>query len=340
MKTLVYAAPEKVEIRDMVVPEPQEGQVRIKVKYCGICGSDIGIFTGKHPRAQAPLVLGHEFIGTIDAINGGSGKFKVGDRVSAYPLISCGHCFACETGIPHVCQTLKLIGIDVDGGIAEYVTCDESVLFKIDDSVSDKAASVIEPLAVIIRTVHQADFKALDSAVVVGAGPIGILTGIVLKHLGASKIIISDIDELRLDMCKEFGFETVNVKNDDLIDYVNNATNGVGVDVVFECSGSEVAALEMTKLCRIGGTICLTGVHKVPHAVNLQDVNFKEQTLIGSRVYTLREFGQAVAFAKEIAPELEKIVTHIVPLTESTKVFDLIKDPSEMTVKVVVDCEQ
>lgn len=340
MKTLVYAAPEKVEIREMAVPEPQEGQVRIKVKYCGICGSDIGIFTGKHPRAQAPLVLGHEFIGTIDAINGGSGKFKVGDRVSAYPLISCGHCFACETGIPHVCQTLKLIGIDVDGGIAEYVTCDESVLFKIDESVSDKAASVIEPLAVIIRTVHQADFKALDSAVVVGAGPIGILTGIVLKHLGASKIIISDIDELRLDMCKEFGFETVNVKNDNLIDYVNNATNGVGVDVVFECSGSEVAALEMTKLCRIGGTICLTGVHKVPHAVNLQDVNFKEQTLIGSRVYTMREFGQAVVFAKEIAPELEKIVTHIVPLTESTKVFDLIKDPSEMTVKVVVDCEQ
>ena len=340
MKTLVYAAPEKVEIREMAVPEPQVGQVRIKVKYCGICGSDIGIFTGKHPRAQAPLVLGHEFIGTIDAINGGSGKFKVGDRVSAYPLISCGHCFACETGIPHVCQTLKLIGIDVDGGIAEYVTCDESVLFKIDESVSDKAASVIEPLAVIIRTVHQADFKALDSAVVVGAGPIGILTGIVLKHLGASKIIISDIDELRLDMCKEFGFETVNVKNDNLIDYVNNATNGVGVDVVFECSGSEVAALEMTKLCRIGGTICLTGVHKVPHAVNLQDVNFKEQTLIGSRVYTMREFGQAVVFAKEIAPELEKIVTHIVPLTESTKVFDLIKDPSEMTVKVVVDCEQ
>jgi len=340
MKTLVYAAPEKVEIREIAIPEPKEGQVRIKVKYCGICGSDIGIFSGKHPRAKAPLVFGHEFIGTIDGINGGSGKFKIGDRVSAYPLISCGHCFACETGIPHVCQTLKLIGIDVDGGIAEYVTCDESVLFKIDEGVSDKAASIIEPLAVILRTMHQANMKALDSAVIVGAGPIGILTGIVLKHLGASKIIISDIDELRLEMCKEFGFETVNVKTDNLIDYVNDATNNVGVDVVFECSGSEIAAIEITKLCRIAGTICLTGVHKVPHAVNLQDLNFKEQTLIGSRVYTLREFGQAVTFAKEIAPELEKIVTHIVPLSESTKVFDLIKEPSEMTVKVVVDCEQ
>ena len=120
--------------------------------------------------------------------------------------------------------------------------------------------------------------------------------------------------------------------------YKRQATDHVGVDVVFECSGSEPSALEVTKLCRIGGMICLTGVHKVPHAVNLQDVNFKEQTLVGSRVYTLREFGQAVEYAKEIAPELEKIVTHIVPLAESEKVFDLIKDPSEMTVKVLVDC--
>lgn len=340
MKTLVYAAPEKVEIREMAIPEPKEGQVRIKVKYCGICGSDIGIYSGKHPRAAAPLVLGHEFIGTIDTINGGSGKFAVGDRVSAYPLISCGHCFACKMGTPHVCQTLKLIGIDIDGGIAEYVTCDESVLFKIPDQLSDKAASVIEPLAVIIRTMHQADFQTLDSAAIIGAGPIGILTGIVLKHIGASRIIISDVDEPRLKMCEELGFEMVNVRNENMTDYVNRVTDGVGVDVVFECSGSEPAAVTMTQICRIGGMICLTGVHKVPHAVNLQDVNFKEQTLIGSRVYTLREFGQAAAFAGEIAEELEKIVTHIVPLSESVKVFDLIKDPVENTVKVVVDCER
>jgi Threonine dehydrogenase and related Zn-dependent dehydrogenases len=339
MKTLIYAEPEKVEIRDMQIPQPQKGQVRIKVKYCGVCGSDIGIYTGKHPRAKAPLVLGHEFIGTIDEINGGSGKFKVGDRVSAYPLISCGHCFACKTGIPHVCQTLKLIGIDVDGGIAEYVTCDEAVLFLIDEKVSDKAASVIEPLAVIIRTIHQANFQMLDSAAIIGAGPIGILTGIVLKHIGASKIIISDIDEMRLAMCQELGFETVNSQNDSMIDYVNKVTDNVGVDTVFECSGSEVAALEMSKLCRIGGMICMTGVHKVPHAVNLQDINFKEQTLIGSRVYTLREFEQAVEFAKEIAPELEQLVTHIVPLSGAKSVFDLIKNPAENTVKVVIDCQ-
>ena len=338
MKTLVYAAPERVEVREMPVPEPKEGQVRIRVSYCGICGSDIGIYSGKHPRAKAPLVLGHEFIGTIDAINGGSGRFQVGDRVSAYPLLSCGHCFACKTGIPHVCQTLKLIGIDVDGGIAEYVTCDESVLFQIDDSVSDKAAAVIEPLAVIIRTMHQADFQLRDTAAIIGAGPIGILTGIVLKHAGASRIIISDVDEMRLAMCRKLGFETVNVKQESMTDYVNKVTEQTGVDIVFECSGSESSALEVTKLCRIGGTICLTGVHKVPHAVNLQDVNFKEQTLVGSRVYTMCEFGQAVEYAKEIGTELEQVVTQIVPLGEAHKVFDMIKDPSIMTVKVLVDC--
>lgn len=339
MKTLVYAGPEKVEVRDMKVPELKEGQVRIRVKYCGVCGSDIGIYLGKHPRAKAPLVLGHEFIGVIDEIKGQSKKFKVGDRVSAYPLISCGKCFACKTGTPHVCKTLKLIGIDVDGGMAEYVNCDEDVLFKLDDSLSDKAAAVIEPLAVVIRTLHQAKFKALDKAVIIGAGPIGILTGIVLKNSGASKIIISDIDRNRLKMCEDMGFEAVNVKNQNLIEYVDKATDGVGADVVFECSGSESAALDITKVCRIGGTICMTGVHKAPHAVNLQDVNFKEQTIVGSRVYTMREFGQAVEYAGKIKEDLEKIVTHIVPLKESEKIFDLIKDPNENTVKVLVDCE-
>lgn len=338
MKTLVYSGPEKVEVQERPPAELKEGQVRIKVHYCGICGSDIGIFSGKHPRAKAPLVLGHEFVGTIEEIKGGSSRFKVGDRVAPYPLLSCGECFACRTGIPHVCRSLRLIGIDVDGGIAEYVNCDEDVLFKLDDDLSDRAAAVIEPLAVIIRTMHQADFQMLDTAAVIGAGPIGVLTGIVLKNAGASRIIISDVDRERLKICRNFGFETVNVLDQDLAEYVALQTGGTGVDVVFECSGSASAAEQMTEICRIGGKICLTGVHKEPHAVNLQDVNFKEQTLVGSRVYTKREFGQAVQYAGRIADDLERVVTHIVDLKNADTVFGLIRDPQESTLKVLVDC--
>ena len=339
MKALVYTGPEKVEVQDVPVPEGRSGAAKIKMQYCGVCGTDIGIFAGKHPRATAPLTLGHEFVGTIEEIMDGSGKFAVGDRVVAYPLLSCGECLPCRTGHPHVCETLKLIGIDKDGGMADYAWVDEDVLFKVPDSMSDQVAALVEPLAVVVRSLHQAKFQILDSTVVTGAGPIGVLTAIVLKHSGASRIVISDVDEARLKLCADFGFETVNVRETSLVDYVNNSTNGEGVDIVFECSGAESTAAEMTKLCRVGGTICMTGIHKAPHAVDLRDMNFKEQLLIGSRVYTKREFEQTVAYAQTLTADLEKVITQTVPLSKSDGVFAMIADPSVNTVKVLIDCQ-
>ena len=339
MKALVYTGPEKVEVKDLPMPQPKAGAAKVKITYCGICGSDIGIFSGKHPRAKAPLILGHEFVGVIEEIKDAKRGFAVGDRVTAYPLLSCGHCVACRRGDKHVCKTLGLLGIDEAGAMAEYLWVDEDVLFKVPDEVSDKTAAVLEPFAVIVRELHQSGFKALDSAVICGAGPIGTLTGILLKHCGASRIIVSDMDEARLALCREFGFETVNIREKSIVDYVNETTNGDGADIVYECSGAEASALDATKLCRIGGTICMTGVHKMPHAMNLQDINFKEQKVVGTRVYTMYEFGQAVEYAKVINADLEKVVSHIVPIKESDKVFAMIADPKINTAKVLVDCQ-
>ena len=339
MKALVYTAPHKVEVQDVPEPKGRSGAAKVKMHYCGICGSDIGIFAGKHPRAKAPLVLGHEFVGTIEEIRDGSGRLAVGDRVVAYPLISCGECLACRTGHPHVCKSLKLIGIDMDGGIADHAWIDEDVLFKVPDTMTDKIAALVEPLAVVVRSLHQARFNVLDSTVVTGAGPIGVLTAIVLKHSGASRIVVSDVDQARLDVCKELGLETVNVKDTSLVDYINDSTNGEGVDIVFECSGAPSSAAEMTKITRIGGTICMTGIHKEPRPVDLRDMNFKEQNLIGSRVYTKNEFEVSVAYAQTIAEDLAKVVTQVVPLTQSEGIFDMIADPAVNTVKVLVDCQ-
>jgi threonine dehydrogenase-like Zn-dependent dehydrogenase len=339
MKALVYTAPRTVEVRDVPEPAGKPGAVRVAPSLCGVCGSDIGIFAGKHPRAKAPLVLGHEFVGRVDKLTEGASRFAIGDRVVAYPLISCGHCRPCRTGTPHVCESLRLIGIDCDGGMAEHVWVDESVLFKVDDAVSDRVAALVEPLAVVVRTLHQARFNVLDSAVVMGAGPIGLLTAIILRDAGASSIVLSDIDANRLAVCAGMGFEVVDTTKESLVERVRGKTGGSGADVVFECSGAESAALEMTRLARVGGTICLTGVHKAPHAVNLQEVNFREQTLVGSRVYTHHEFGQAVDYARRLAPELEKVVTQVVPLSSSDGVFDLIAAPDAVTLKVLVDCK-
>lgn len=336
MKALVYAGPKKAELRDVETGEKKEGQIKIDIIYCGVCGSDIGIYLGTHPRAKAPLVFGHEFLGV--AAEDGK-RIKKGDRVVPYPLLSCGHCKACRNGNEHVCNTLGLIGIDVDGGMCESVYVDEDVLYKVPEGVSDKAAAVIEPLAVLVHAIHMSGFEPLDTAVVAGAGPIGMLCAVMLKHAGASQIFISDVAEKRLEAARELGMIPVNPLKEDLGAVVKAATDGEGCDVFFECSGAAAAAVQMTDVTRVRGKICMVSVHKQPHEVNLRDVNFKEQTLVGTRVYTKDEFGQAVELTKKLESQLEKIVTHVVPLRESEKVFDMIADPECGTIKVVVDCK-
>lgn len=335
MKALVYEGEKKACLREVADPVGKKGTVKLSLKYCGICGTDIGIYGGTHPRARAPLIFGHEFLGTV--MEDGT-RFKKGDRVVPYPLLSCGKCLACRTGNEHVCSSLKLLGIDCDGGICESLYAEEEVLYKVPDDVSDIAASVIEPLAVAIRAVHQSGFKVMDTCAVIGAGPIGILTGIVLKFAGASKVFISDVSESRLKRAGELGMIPVNPLRESLETAVKEATDQEGCDTLFECSGAAVTAMQMTDIARVGGNICMVSIHKAPHEVNLRDVNFKEQHIVGTRVYTREEFRQAVELSKLLEPKLEQIVTHIVPLAKSEKVFDMIADPDCGTIKVVVDC--
>jgi 2-desacetyl-2-hydroxyethyl bacteriochlorophyllide A dehydrogenase len=337
MKALVYTGPREVEVREMPVPEGRPGMVKIRMHYCGLCGTDIGIFSGKHPRAQAPLVLGHEFVGTVaEAVPGG--RFSVGDRVVAYPLISCGDCYPCRNGQPHVCASLQLIGIDRDGGMAEYAWVDEATLFRLDDALDDESAALVEPLAVVVRSLHQARFQPLDRCVVLGAGPIGLLTALVLRRAGAGSVIVSDVQPGRLDLCRRMGFDCLDSGTGKLPARVAEATGGDGADIVFECAGAEPAALEMTRLARVGGTICMTGIHKAPHAVDLMAIGFKELTLVGTRVYTLREFGDSVALARDMAEELRPLITHRVPLSRAAGIFDLAATPEQNAGKILVDC--
>ena len=343
MKAIVYEGPNRAILEDRPVPVPKEGEVLIRVDYCGICGSDLGIRRGTHPRAKAPLILGHEFLGKV-AEDGK--KFRKGDRVVCYPLISCGRCLACRTGNAHVCNTLKLDGIDKDGGMAEWICMDEDKLFKVPEGVSDRAAVVSEPLAVIVHSMFQAGLKPLDTVVINGAGTIGCLTGIAAKYLGASKIWISDIAAKRLERAAGFGLMTVNSGKENLEEIVKAGTDGEGCDVLFECSGSQAAVSEATKVTRVGGHICITATHGQPHTVSLIDLNFKEQVMMGTRVYTKEQFARAVELTKELQPQLEKVVSHIIPLKEAADEnaagtpsgFAMITDPDSDTCKVVVDC--
>ncbi|MCE5234979.1 MAG: alcohol dehydrogenase catalytic domain-containing protein [Eubacteriales bacterium] len=338
MRALVYTAPNIVEVRDVPLGELQAGKARIRVKYAGICGTDMDIIAGRHQRARPPLVLGHEFVGTIEAINGDGGAFRAGERVTAYPLISCGICCACRMGLPNACHSLNLLGIDCPGGDAEYVDCDTATLARVPMGMTDAAAAVVEPFAVAYRAVRQAGFKPMDTAAIIGAGPIGLIVGTILKRFAASRVFISDTNPARLAIAEPLGLEPVLVPDEDFAARVAQNTPGGGADVAFECSGSADGALTMTKVCRTAGTVCIPGIHGTPRPVSLLDVQVKELRFVGTRVYTPLQFREAIDYALMMQGDLEKIVSHIIPLAEAASAFALIRDASILTGKVLIDC--
>jgi threonine dehydrogenase-like Zn-dependent dehydrogenase len=187
MKSIVYRNTQTITVEEKPIPEIGPGEALVKVAYVGVCGSDMNIYQGMHPRAKAPLVMGHEFSGVIEK---GPSEWPKGTPVTVYPLLSCGQCDPCRNGYAHVCNTLRLIGIDCDGAMAEFVKVPVEKLLKIPPNLSLKLGAFLEPLAVGVHAVRRSGYKPGDRAVVFGAGPIGLCVATCLKYFGASEVII------------------------------------------------------------------------------------------------------------------------------------------------------
>ena len=314
-----YLGLHRIEPVEVPRPEPQDEEALIRVDACGFCGSDIGIISGVHPRAQVPLTIGHELSGHIaDIRTSNPQQLHTGDFVTLFPLISCGHCFACRNGHSHVCRTLRLYGFDVDGGMAEYVSVPITSLVKLPAAMPPQVGALIEPLAVAVHGVSRAPISDIHTAVIMGAGPIGLLTAIVARAQGINQILVSDILPSRIALAAEFGFRALPA-GEPLKETVREITSGEGADVIFECAGASAGALEMTSLVRPRGTIINLSVFKTPPAVDMQAVNFKDLTIIGSRVYAREDFLQAISLAQTLP--LHRIVTHSFRLQEVAAAF-------------------
>lgn len=337
MKALVYEEPGKVVVREVPVQQ-RAGEALVRVALAGICGTDMAIIGGKHPRAKAPLIPGHEFSGIIESVESNTAGFKAGDRVTAYPLISCGKCIACRTGNSHVCNTLRLLGIDRDGAMAEYASVPLDMLFRLPDELDYDIAALIEPVAVCVHAIRESALKYRDTVLITGAGPIGLLTGLLLRSSGASGIYISEIDDFRLSMCRRFGLEPIDLKSQEIIPFIKEKTGGDGVDVLFEASGSADAAAQMTELVRPRGQILMLAVHKEPRPVDLRQINFKEIDMLGSRVYTRQDYELALPYCAAMADELRQVITHRVPLADGPSAFSIFTSPKENSLKVFIDC--
>jgi len=327
-----YLGPNRIETEVVPIPDIGSEEALIQVEACGFCGSDMNIMAGTHPRAKAPLTVGHELSGHIVKMGSVSAGWEVGEHVTIYPLISCGTCFACTHGNPHVCRELRLFGFDVDGGMAEFVKVPIGSLVRLPKDMPLKIGALIEPLAVAVHGVARTSFAEVGIAVVLGAGPIGLLTALVAQARGASHVIVSDVSPSRLELAKSLGLQAVKA-GAELLELVMTISHANGADVLFECAGHPSSAREMTSLVRSRGTIVNLGVFKNPVELDMQAVNFKEIQILGSRVYERKDFQGAIELAMQLP--LDRIVSHVFSLTEVALAFEQFRSSEACKVLVV-----
>jgi (R,R)-butanediol dehydrogenase / meso-butanediol dehydrogenase / diacetyl reductase len=319
MKAAVWAATDQVDVTDLPMPVVPEGWALVKVAYNGICGTDLGVLHGKHPRASAPLIMGHEISGWVE--QAGATGLAAGTLVTVEPLISCGDCRSCKNGLAHVCRRLGLYGIDAPGGMAQYVALPPGVLHAVGDGVDPRTATLAEPLAVAVHAVERSGMQVGDTVAVYGAGPIGILTALVARHAGAAAVVITEPSPWRRKVAASLGF-TVVAQGSTMAVTLAPLTDGEGADTTFDSAAHPSVAAELAATTRVRGRIVVVGVYKTPTPLDLQAVCFKEQTMIGVRVYTSADVTRAIELIASGVLGLDRFPTKAFDLTDVAAAFD------------------
>ncbi|MEM9847980.1 MAG: alcohol dehydrogenase catalytic domain-containing protein [Bacteroidota bacterium] len=337
MNASFYEGNHTLSVSDQSIVAPAKDEVQIKVAYCGVCGTDMHIFHGMmDKRVSMPVTIGHEMSGTIEAVGSEVKGFEKGEKVVVRPLDNRAE-KASDKGYSHICKDLKFIGIDSPGAMQQYWNVPAFTLHKLSEQTDLKLAALVEPLSVACHDVRLSKLQADEVAVVLGGGPIGMLVAMVAKSKGA-RVIISEVNPVRLELAKELGFETVNPAETDVVAFITQETDGRLADVVYEVAGVQATVDLMTEIAGIRSRIVMVAIHGQPKAVNLFQMFWKELQLIGARVYEEEDYEEAIALVTANELPFEKMITKIAPLTNIQSVFEGIdKNPDGM--KVLLDCQ-
>ena len=294
------------------VPVPGLREALLRVRRVGICGTDLHIFQG-HLDHRVPRggIIGHETFAEV-AEPPAYSDFKAGDRVVVEPLQFCGKCRACRMGASYICYELKVLGVDLPGGMQEYWAVPGERLLRIPDALSDDHAALIEPLAVATHDVRRAAVKAGDSVLVFGGGPIGTLIALVCRHRGA-RVAVAEVNPFRVEMLGTLGLQAIGPELD-VVRFAEQWTDGAGVDVTFEVTGNPAAVRAMTEVVRAWGTVSLVAIHAEPMPVNLYRMFARELTMHGSRLYAREDWEEAISLATTGAVPLAPLVSRRMPL--------------------------
>lgn len=325
MKAARFYEKHKLIVEDVPLRQPDENGVLIKIRYCGICGTDVHIFEGDKGSAQVnpPVILGHELSG--DVINVGSNvkNVKIGDRVSVDPNLYCGKCYFCANGKRHLCEHMIGLGTAADGGFAEYVTVPEELVFKVADNVSYEAAAMTEPLSCCLHGMNLTDIKIGDTVMIVGTGNIGMIMLQLAKHAGAAKIIAVEPNEKRRTKAKDFGADICIDPLKDDSDAILKANGIKNIEKVIDCAGLTSTAEYSVNYAGRGATVMLFGLTAPDDTMSLKPFELfqKELTIKGSFVNP-NTFERAGKLLETGAVKVDNLITDVIPLDDIQSVFE------------------
>ncbi len=332
MKSVRYYGPKDIRIDDIPVPEIKSDELLVKIDACAVCGSDLKSFNVGNPRLNPPIVMGHEFTGAIVEAGSDVTDYKINDRIVMATSVSCGECLYCKKGWTNLCVNLAPMGFYFNGGMAEYTVIPSRAIknghvVKVPNGLKPEFASLAEPLSCAVNSIDKCYIQKGDTVLIMGAGPMAILNACVARYEGAGKIIMTEINEARLEQAAGFDIDLlVNSAKEDVQEIVLNETNGMGADVVIVAAPAAQPQEQALSLVRKNGTVNLFA--SLPSGqsnltLDSRLIHYNEIKLTGSSDSTAEHVEKAVEMLSDEKFPSAKIATHVLSLDDIHKAFDL-----------------
>jgi L-iditol 2-dehydrogenase len=342
MKALIYKGPYSFEYSDFPDPAVGDDEVLIRVKACGICGSDVHGCTGKTGRRLPPLIMGHEAAGIVEKAGKHVRGFEQGERVCFDSTVYCNTCEACRRGLFNRCAERQVLGVSVPafkrhGAFAEYVAVPSWIVSKIPDQLSFVRASLLEPASIGTHAANRAPISNDDTVLVIGAGTIGLFILQACKLRGAARVIVADINEFRLGAAKELGADIlINPQKSDLREVVLKETQNQGVDVALEAVGFARTFADAVSVTKTGGTVVAVGNLEPKAEFDLQQLVAREHTFTGSYASS-GEFRDCIELVASGQINVEPLISDVLPLKEGPRAFERLLKAEENLLKIVLE---
>jgi threonine dehydrogenase-like Zn-dependent dehydrogenase len=336
MRSLYYPAFDQLELRDVPPPQPAPGEVLLKVAAVGICGSELESFKGHSPRRPPPLIMGHEFCGTVVAVTDGGDENLIGRHFVSNSLVSCGTCASCQRGDTHLCPRRQIFGMHRPGAFAEYAAVPKRVLLPWPDTLPAAAACLAEPLANGVHIVNLTRHLAVERALIIGAGPIGLMCQQALQAMRSVKTMVCDLSAGRLEVAQRLGAtHTVRSHENDVQREVARWTDDLGVDLVVDAVGAAVTKRLSLAALRPGGAAVWIGLHGDRMEIDSYEVTLPERQILGTYSARMDELATALDLMTQKKVDVTSW-TQSEPIEHGVEAFHRVLSPGDNDIKAIL----